>query len=258
MKLTCIVNTFNEEKNIYNCLSSIDWVDELVLVDMYSTDKTIEIAKKFTTNIYFHSYTGYVEKARNFAINKAKGKWVLILDADEELDKKAEIIIRKLILNKELDGYLFPRRNYVSGDYYLKYGYFYPDYQLRLFRNNRSIYYSGKIHQQAKIINKTLIIKNIEIIHNNSHSKYSSFMAFKNFIPYIKIEGEDLLNQKLPVYNMLGKGLIIFFKHIYRSYIKLKGYKDGYFGFRAAILYAIYKASVYYYASVLSISSKYE
>lgn len=251
MKISAIINTYNEENNLFECLKSIGWVDELIVVDMYSTDHTVEIAKQFTNNIYYHQFTGYVEKARNYAISKAKGEWIIILDADERLNNKDEVIIRKLILQKEIDGYWFPRKNYINQNFYLKYGYFYPDYQLRLFRNNKSVYYRGKIHEQPLIeIEKTQKNNSVEIIHNSTHSKYSSFLAFKNFIPYIKIESENLTKEKISIYNLIFKGLISFIRDFYRSFIRLKGYKDGYFGFRAALLYASYKWTIYSFAAV--------
>ena len=188
MRLTGIVNTYNEEENIYDCLNSISWIDEIVVVDMYSTDKTVDIAKKFTKRIFFQPYSGYVEPARNFSLSKANGQWILILDADERLSPESKKIISNLIIKENYDGYLFPRKNYINNNYYLKYGYFYPDYQLRLFRNNESIHYSGLIHEQPIInISKTKKINDVQIIHNYSHSKYSSFASYKLFIPYINI-----------------------------------------------------------------------
>ncbi len=259
MRLTGIVNTYNEEENIYGCLDSIRWIDEIVVVDMYSTDNTVDIAKKFTNRVFLYPYTSYVEQARNFTLSKARGQWVLILDADERLEQKSKTIINNLIRKDDLDGFLFPRKNYVNTNYFLKHGYFYPDYQLRLFRNNQSIYYSGKIHEQPIInISKTQKIDNIHIIHNVSHSKYSSFASFKRFIPYIKVESEDLLSKKKSVLGFLVKGSIIIIEDFYRSFIKLEGYKDRYFGFRAALLYAIYKGSVYYYTAIKKLTRRYD
>ena len=85
MKISTVINTYNEEKNIGRCLESVkDFSGEIILVDMHSTDRTVEIAKKFKVKIFFHDYTRFVEPARNFALSKATGDWIFLIDADED------------------------------------------------------------------------------------------------------------------------------------------------------------------------------
>lgn len=248
-KISAVINTYNEENNIVDCLQTINWVEEIILVDTGSTDRTIEYARKFTKNIFIYSCCDYVEQVRNFGINKAKNDWILIIDADETLPVVSEKIIRHLIKNKSIDGYLFPRRNYISRTTYLKHGYFYPDYQLRLFRNRNNIRYSSVIHEQPKIIKeRTKLVPELEIIHNSSHSKYNAFSSFRRFFSYILIEGKDFAEKKDLNYGFLFNSLYETCKHFFRSFIRLKGYKDGYFGFRAAILFGLYKESIQIYA----------
>ncbi|MCL4338976.1 glycosyltransferase family 2 protein [Patescibacteria group bacterium] len=252
-KMSVIIHTLNESKNIENCIRSVNWADEIIVVDMESKDKTVKICKKYTSKVYLIKKLDYVELARNFAISKAKYDWILVLDADETLPNHSEVIIRKLLQNKKIYGYQFPRKNYVNSKEYLLHGYFYPDYQLRLFRNNKKIKYSGKIHEQPLIESSHLKICNdVIIFHNPSHSKYNSFSSFSRFFPYIKIEGKTESNNYSLLW-LLIKAKIDFFRHFYRSFIKLSGYKDGYIGFRAAILFALYKSSIYVYGAYLKI-----
>lgn len=255
--ISVVINTYNEEKNIKECISCLIWADEIIIADMHSNDRTINIAKEYTSKIFFSKKYQYVEPARNFAISKTTKNWILIIDADEIFSDNKGSKIRKLIHNNEVDGYLFSRRAYINNDYYLKHGYFYPDYQLRLFKNNGNIKYSGKIHEQPVIPkNKTKIINEIEIYHNPSHSKYDSILHFYRFFSYIRIEGEEMSRKKVSSFQLMYLIPLDFLRHVYRSFIKLHGYKDGYPGFRAAVIYALYKSSIYGYAFWVRIRDK--
>ena len=88
MKISVSINTFNEERNIKNCLESVKWADEIVIVDMYSTDKTVKIAKEYTDKIFYFENLGYADPAREFARNKTTNEWILDIDADEVDSKK--------------------------------------------------------------------------------------------------------------------------------------------------------------------------
>lgn len=250
LKISCVINTYNEGESILKCLNSIKWVNEIVIVDMGSTDNTVNIANKFTNKIFETPYRGYVELARNYALSKAKNNWILVLDADEYLNDKIEGKIGKLIeKHYKIKGFYIPRRNYINKYQYLKYGYFYPDYQLRLFKNDPTIKYSGVIHEQVQMPHQeTFKINDFEIYHNSSHSKYNSFFSYKRLITYIKIEGANLSKSKISLMNLFIDLIYIPIRHFWRSFIKLKGYKDGYAGFRAALIYAIYQKSVIFYS----------
>ena len=99
--------------------------------------------------------------------------------------EKAKNIIPKLISSEHYDGFYFPRRNYVGKERYLKYGYFSPDYQCRLFKKNKKIDFSGFIHEQPTILSKkSKKINYLEIYHSSSHSKYNSLFSIIYFTPY--------------------------------------------------------------------------
>lgn len=249
VKITLLVFTLNEEKNIEKLLKSVKWVNNIIVIDSGSKDKTTLISRKYTDKIFIVKSKGYVESIRNVGISKVKTDWILILDADEELTSNSKKTINRLILNKKIDGYWFPRRNYLNQKEYLKFGYFYPDWQLRFFRNFKGYWYSGKIHEPIKIpSSKTRYIKEIEIYHNPSRSKYNSFLSFFRLLKYIKIEA------RIKVLEI--KSIIILFKniflegsrHFYRSFIRKKGYKDGYSGFRAAIIFSLYQSFINLFA----------
>ncbi len=256
--ITAVVITHNEELNLKNCLESIKWVNEIIIVDSFSTDKTLLISKKYTNKIYSYKFSNDFSQTRNFALSKASGDWILVLDADESISKYSEFIIHKLVVDNIFDGYWFPRRNYINENKYLKHGYFYPDLQLRLFRNNKKIIYSGRIHEQPLIDKKrTKEVTEIEIFHNNSHTKYNSIFSFYRFVPYIKIEAKYKSMEKSSIVLSLFFAFTDIPNHSYKSFIILKGYKDGIYGLRAALLHSFYIASVSFYAIFLRLTKKY-
>lgn len=250
--ISAIVITYNEEKNIEKCLESIKWVKETILVDSNSSDKTVDIAKIFTNKIYINKFDNDFSKQRNFALKYVKSKWVLVLDADETLPSNSESLIQDLLSTKIFDGYWLPRRNYIDKNNYLKFGYFYPDYQLRLFRNRKGLKYFGVIHEQPNVSKRrTKIINSVEIYHNYSHTKYDSFFSFPRLIKYIRIESILISKSDKSTIKLLLDSLIGLIKHFYRSFFKLEGYKDGYLGFRAALIHALYISAISLNAFIL-------
>src|SRR3989344_3103380 len=110
--VSAVVNTYNEEANIDRCLSSLhSFADEVVVVDMGSTDRTAKIAKNFTNKIFTHPYTGFVEPARNYAIEKTTGDWVFLIDADEEITKDLKNLLLKLAKTSSKSFFRIPRKN---------------------------------------------------------------------------------------------------------------------------------------------------
>lgn len=244
-KITVTVLVSNEIKIIGKCLQRLEWVDYILIVDSGSNDGTYKIACEYTRNVYRRKLGDDYSKQRNYLLNKVNTDWILVIDADEQLSNGASSIIRNLIQNDSVDGYWFPRRNYINEKTYLKHGYFYPDWQLRLFRNRKNYRYFGKIHEQVQIPkNNTKFIKNIELYHNHQHSKYSTIFSFYRLFPYIKIEAKDLSRSNKSSLQLLIDGKFDILKHFYRSFFKLVGYKDGYNGYRAACIYATYRGIV--------------
>src|SRR3989344_2014118 len=132
-KISAVINTWNEEKNLAECLDTLDFADEIIVVDMASTDDTKKIAKQYTDKVYDHPYVGYVEPARNFALSKASGNWVLIIDADERIPRPLASKLVDIVTNEEADFVRIPRKNMVFGQW-LKYSRWWPDYNIRFFK----------------------------------------------------------------------------------------------------------------------------
>src|SRR5438128_112968 len=136
-KISLAIATHNEEANIASCLNSVkDWVDEMILVDGASTDKTVEIAEKAGARVYNAPNETMFHINKQKAIDKCKSDWILQLDADEIITNELKIEILDAINSDSVNGYWIPRLNYFMGRY-LKKGGQYPDYMLRLYRRGK-------------------------------------------------------------------------------------------------------------------------
>jgi glycosyltransferase involved in cell wall biosynthesis len=142
VKISASVIVYNEEANIRELCESIQWVDEIVIVDSFSCDSTKEIAAEFTDKIFDHEFTGYKDK-HEFADSKTSGDWILWMDADErvtpELARRVEILRQRGLVPP---AYEMPRRNHYLGRV-VRGGIFVPDRKVRLF-DRRAARWGGR------------------------------------------------------------------------------------------------------------------
>jgi (heptosyl)LPS beta-1,4-glucosyltransferase len=132
--LSVVITTWNEEKNLPQAVASVRGLaDEIVVVDTESTDATVAVAKKLGCRVFTHKYPGIVEPVRNFSINQARGDWILLLDADEEVPESLKRQIKSIISSPQADYYRLPRRNLIFGKK-IDSAHWWPDYVYRLFR----------------------------------------------------------------------------------------------------------------------------
>src|SRR6266498_5902614 len=132
-KISVVVTVFNGEKTLNACLESVKWADEIIVVDDGSTDGTISIAKKHTDKIYHHKSQGFVEPARNFAISKTTGDWILVLDADEQVPQSLAEKLQELAGQSETECVNLPRKNIIFNKWIQHTGWW-PDYNIRFFK----------------------------------------------------------------------------------------------------------------------------
>ena len=133
--LSVAIITFNEEANLARTLSSVQWAEEVVVVDSGSTDRTVEIARSYGAEVIERAWPGFAAQ-KNFAIAQCSGTWVLTLDADEELSLDLQHQMRLLLSsNPPSDAFYLKRRNLFLGRW-VRHGGFYPDSKLRLFRRS--------------------------------------------------------------------------------------------------------------------------
>lgn len=150
-KLSVTVITFNEEHNIEACLQSVQWADEIIVVDSFSTDKTVSLAKKYTDKVFQCEWKGYVEQ-NNLALKFTTQKWVLRIDADERVTPELASEIKKVLrIPGELNGYRIPRKIFFLGRFLKR-----PEHhQIRLFKMNGALWKGGKVNERLEVKGKT-------------------------------------------------------------------------------------------------------
>lgn len=236
MILTAVVNTYNEGKNIKSCLESLDWVDELVIVDMGSTDDTVTIAKQYVQKIYVHPYTSYVEPARNFAIGKASGDWILIIDADEVVSASLSEELRACTKNTGgITFYRIPRKNIIFGKW-IKQKQWWPDYQIRLFKKG-AVKWKEEIHSvpNTRGIGKDLLADERHAIVHNHYQSVTKYVERLN--RYTSQQAKELQSKDGYVFKwkeLLTRPIDEFL----RRYFFAEGYRDGMHGLVLALLQA--------------------
>jgi len=257
IQISGVIIVKNEEKNIGECLKSIkDVVDEIIVVDSYSIDKTIDIVKKYTDRIFLKEFQDDFSLQRNFALQKSSGNWILTLDADERLSQELKKEIPKLIISKEYQGYFFSRRNYIDSKRWLKHGIFYPDYQLRLFR--KGIKYVGMIHERPDLDEKFTKKISLDIIHNSSHTKFDKFSSVRRLEQFIRIHSQEILGKKENFLIYPLTGLFKFYKLFLDSFILGKGFLDGWVGFRAALIFSTSIGAAYIFSFLGNIKKQWK
>lgn len=164
-KLSVVLATFNEEKNIGECLESVkDIADEIIVVDGSSRDKTREIAKSYNAKVFKTTNPQIFHINKNKAIDLATCRWVLQLDADERVSPELLKEIKGVInSNIDINGYWIPRKNFFLGKF-LSWGGQYPDYTLRLYRNGKGRLPALDVHEQAKVSGNVGYLKH-DLLH---------------------------------------------------------------------------------------------
>jgi len=162
--LSVAIITHNEEQNLPRTLTSVQWADEIIVVDSGSTDGTLDIARSFNARVIERPWPGFAAQ-KNFAIAECTGDWVLSLDADEELSPELQQEIRKLFTEAPLaDAFFVRRRNLFLGRW-IKRGGFYPDPKLRLFRRGTAQFEDRPVHETITFQGETAILDN-DLVHH--------------------------------------------------------------------------------------------
>lgn len=195
MNISAVVLTKNEEKNIKDCLESLKWCEEILIVDNHSEDKTVEIAEKMGAKVLTSELNNDFSSIRNFALDKVKGEWVLFIDADERVSNNliSEILnIKEKALN-EFDGFYIKRIDFMWGRE-LKHGETRDTRLLRLARRNKGEW-KGKVHEEWKVNGKIGELKNP--IFHYPHQSMSEFLREINF--YTDIRSKELYEKGVKV-----------------------------------------------------------
>jgi len=240
--LSVVMATFNEEKNLERCLSSVkDFADEIVIVDGTSGDKTIEIAKKFGAKIKVTTNKSNFHINKQMAIDLARGDWILQLDADEVVGSGLANEIKKIIRSSpEENGYWIPRKNHFLGRF-LKKGGQYPDYTIRLYRNGKGRLPQKDVHEQAVVEGKVGYL-NDAILHYPYFGFGHYLSKWDNYNNFYSNQIKEEQSKK----NIVEKGFYSFLYMFVRpnhwfltTYIRHKGFMDSWQGFLFSLFSAL-------------------
>ena len=233
--LSVVVITKNESSRLADCLKSVDWADELIVVDDESTDGTPEVAREHGAKV-FSRKMDIEGKHRNYAYGLASHDWVFSLDADERVTPELkQEIVETIEKDPACNGYTVPRRNFM-GDTWVRYGGMYPSAQLRLFRKGKFRYdEQAEVHPQAYMADPRGELKK-DILHYT----YRDFTdAITKLDRQTDLEARKWYREsrKVGVFSILRKMVDRF----WRAYISKQGYKDGVIGLFLAVNSGMYQ-----------------
>lgn len=232
-EISAVIITLDEEENIRKCLKTLEWCDEIIVVDSQSKDKTVEIAKEFTDNILHVSSSGSFDHLREKGIKEASGEWILRVDADEMIPRTLAQKLKSL-KDSEYDVIKAPRQNYIFGEWMKGCGWW-PDYQTLMFRPE-ALDVSEQIHEWDSLKEDAKAKKLPE--DEELAFKHFTRRGSKDFIShmnrYTSIEAEQASSHSVP--GLLVKPA----KEFVKRFIVLKGYSEGYRGLTLSLLRTVY------------------
>ena len=228
-KISACVIVFNEEAKIRRCLESLTWCDELIVVDSFSTDRTVEIAREFTPHVYQHVWLGYVGQ-RNMIREKASHPWILYLDSDEEVSPglRNEILHEFDHGDRKYLGYEFPRLVFFLGRW-IKHGEWYPDVKLRLFHKEFGRTEGEEPHDRVAVRGPVKRLKNP--VYHYTYDDLRDQNETLNRFSTITAQQKYVKDQSFRVIDLLFRPFFRFFK----GYILRLGFLDGMPGFIIAV-----------------------
>lgn len=227
MKISAVIIAFNEEKNIADAVRSVEWTDEIIVVDAESTDRTREIAASFGARVVVNKWPGFSDQ-KQFAVEQASNDWILSLDADERVsnDLRLEIdSIRKG--DPSADGYRIPRLSYYMGRA-IRHGGWYPDLQLRFFDRTKGRWNGAVIHESVRMADGSKVERlSGDIIHHTiDNLAHHGTMIAERYAPLGAIKMYKDGRETSP----LKAALSAWFTFVRGYFFKL-GFLDGFAGF---------------------------
>jgi glycosyltransferase involved in cell wall biosynthesis len=236
--LSVTIITLNEEQNIRACLESVRWADEIVVCDSGSQDKTLEICREFTDQIYVDEWRGFGAH-KNLCLDRTSHPWILSLDADERVTAGLRRAIEGILAGSEAaDGYWFPRQNYFLGRWMRSSGW-YPDHVLRLFRRAKGRFKERAVHESVVVDGRVEYLQ--EPLEHHTYRTISDYL--KRMDRYSGLAAEELnrAGRRAGPADLLLRPPLTFL----RMYLLRGGIREGGHGLVLAGLYACYTFAKY-------------
>ena len=238
-KFSAILITKNEERNVAECIATLTFVDEVVVVDSGSTDRTEELCRRDPRVRWFaEEWKGYGPQ-KNSALEKTAAPWVFSIDADERVTPELAEEIQALDLrHAPEDGFRVSRRNFFGGKW-VRAGGWYPDYVVRLWRKDRGRFDGRAVHESVHVAGPVGTLKG-EILHF-TYRDTADFLDRMNRYSTLAAREMARSGRRASSLDLLFRPAFTFF----RMFVLKRGFLDGTLGFRLAILYAAYTFAKY-------------
>lgn len=243
--VTAVLTTLNEERNILRCLESVRWADEIVVVDSFSRDRTVELARRYTERVYQHEYPGSSRQVER-GIQYATSDWVFVIDADEEVSAELAAEIQGILRGSgpgdgdQIVGYDVPRRVSAFGKWIVGGGWF-PDYQFRFYRKDSYRAHHEEVHGGFSPAGKKGLLKGY--LHHYTYETIHEYVAKIN--DYTSLHVSNKLKQNSDVRAPWYKLMFSPVTHFFQMFVMRKGYRDGFHGFVLALLDGMYSLLLY-------------
>ena len=230
-KLSAIIPTYNEEINIEAAIRSVSFADEIIIIDSFSTDHTIAIAEKYEVRILQRVFDDFSSQ-KNYAIENATHKWIVLLDADERIGADLKNEIQTVLSAKpKASAYWVYRRNYLLGRE-IKYSGWQNDKVIRLIERDFCKYNGKLVHEEITTSKKTSYLKTK--LEHHTYKGFDDFINKKNKVAQLQAEMLAAKNKKVTLYLLFAKPAYRFVNH----YFFKRGFLDGFPGFFIASFYA--------------------
>jgi glycosyltransferase involved in cell wall biosynthesis len=233
-KLSVLVPTYNCQAHLRECLESVKWADEILIVDSFSTDATLTIAREYAHRIVQHEYINSA-KQKNWAIPQATYDWILLIDSDELLEPALQQEIQALLADfpPNHDGFRIPRKNLVFGKW-IKSCRMYPDYQTRLFRKAVATYQDKEVHAHIQAPGRIGTLTHA-FIHHDFEDVAETVVKWGRYTRY---EGDQMVKvgRSARWYGMVLLPLTTFFYY----YLWTGGIREGRRGFYLSVMWSYY------------------
>ncbi|MBD3426355.1 MAG: glycosyltransferase [Candidatus Omnitrophica bacterium] len=238
--VSVVVITKNEQDNIDECLKSVKWAAEVIVVDDQSSDSTRDIAAEYTDKVFVRKMENE-GRHRNWAYDQASYDWVLSLDADERVTEELAREIAQLVSGEtEYTGYTIPRRNYI-GDHWLRYGGEYPAAQLRFFRKRDFRYEEAEVHPRAFMEGECGHLSG-DIIHY-SHRDIADYLRSLNGQTTLEARKWYNTGRNMSLGHAIWRS---FDRCFYRRLLRKRSYGDGVYGLAVAVFSGLYQIVSYF------------
>jgi glycosyltransferase involved in cell wall biosynthesis len=227
--VSAVLIVLNEESNLKACLDSVSWADETIVVDGFSTDRTVELARRSGARVFQKAFHGYGEQ-KQYAIDRASCDWVLSIDADERITPELRDEIRAVLSDPNAaDGFMISFRNIFFGKW-LQHAGLYPDFHLRLFRRSSGSMTSSTIHEGIRIKGEIGSLRN-PAVHYSYPTIASYIHKMNRYSTLLASNGKPFTLGHL-LFSPLSKFL--------RLYIGRRGFLDGMAGLIYCLLASFY------------------